>query len=70
MVLIYMYMCWNWICSSECKTGYFGVNCSMSCPPNFYGLGCQLRCNCLDDECDFVLGCAGDNGKYQQRVFA
>nr|XP_022290747.1 cell death abnormality protein 1-like [Crassostrea virginica] len=48
---------------TACKPGYFGVNCSMSCPPKLYGLRCQLRCNCSEDECDLVLGCAKDNGE-------
>ena len=52
-----------------CKPGYFGVNCSMSCPPKLYGQRCQLRCNCSEDECDLVLGCVKNNGKYFYRAF-
>ncbi|XP_078333635.1 scavenger receptor class F member 2-like [Crassostrea virginica] len=44
----------------ECRVGYIGANCSEPCPYNSYGKGCQMTCNCIQDDCDFVLGCKKD----------
>lgn len=44
-------------CFIECRVGYIGTNCSEPCPYNSYGKGCQMTCNCIQDDCDFALGC-------------
>ncbi|XP_078333653.1 uncharacterized protein LOC144625647 [Crassostrea virginica] len=42
---------------TECRLGYFGPMCSIPCPYNSYGRGCQMECSCLEDDCDFAMGC-------------
>lgn len=41
-----------------CLPGFYGNNCSQPCKYPYFGAGCQHMCICLEEECDFSIGCS------------
>ncbi|XP_062573235.1 multiple epidermal growth factor-like domains protein 11 isoform X2 [Saccostrea cucullata] len=50
---------WNEIFQncSECPAGFTGLNCSVMCGYPSYGEKCEKSCECLQEDCNFQLGC-------------
>ncbi|KAK3084759.1 hypothetical protein FSP39_018399 [Pinctada imbricata] len=45
--------------SNSCPAGTFGRGCAQTCPRLYYGTHCNKMCNCSEEECNPVKGCAG-----------